>query len=154
MRERGAQDGLAQRRDAARYWAAARRAAPPEEAPAFNAGVGAEGVTEGLYDDGEDPDAGIPDDQIVQADRRDGPDPGAQTPAAAPVPGQPVPGPAAEGGATPDIPARRGRGRPRKAGGPEAPAAAADDADPEDDLDALAREMGMAVTNRGRGQAE
>jgi putative transposase len=150
MREKGAKSGLAQRKDAARYWAAATRAARPEEAPAFDAAVGAEGVSEGIYDDGEDPGAGVPDDELVGADRMPGALPADPMPRAGGPPGgdgaDPDPAePAPDAVAPADVPVRRGR--PRKAAPAPTPA------DPDEDLDALARKLGMTVSNKGREQA-
>lgn len=123
MDAHGRQGGLANRREAARYWEAIKRAHEPEEAPAFDTVRSASPITDGLY---EEAPPGGPDDAEVVAEEM--PD---------------IPAPA--------IPPRR-RGRLRRVpetlvvapGGAATPAATAPDAG-EDDLDAAARRMGMTA---------
>lgn len=123
MDAHGRQGGLANRRDAARYWEAIKRAHEPEEAPAFDTVRSASPITDGLYE--EMLPAGPDDAEVVAEETPD------------------IPAPA--------MPPRR-RGRPRRVpetpvvapGGAAATAAAASDAG-EDDLDAAARRMGMTA---------
>ena len=126
MDAHGRQGGLANRRDAARYWEAIKRAHEPEEAPAFDKVRSASPITDGLYDE-----AALHEPYDAEV-------------AAAVVPEVP------DAPAPPTPPTRRGR--PRRVpgtpvvtpGGAGLPAAAMPDVN-EDDLDAAARRMGMTA---------
>ena len=130
MRARGAATGLANRRDAARFWEALTKARTPEEPPAFDTAASARTVTDGLFAEFTDPQEDVP-----------------------------APEPEADDGIPVREPETRQRKRPRKGAGraagtvaDEAADPAPDAAMPADDLDAIALGMGMTVRRNGEAR--
>lgn len=130
MDAHGRQGGMANRKEAARYWEAIVRAREPEDAPAFDVARSASAITEGLYDEANPFDQTTADVPLAEE--------------AAPPEGE-APGPEEA-----PVPPRKPRGRRSQA----APPPGAPDPDPgpgedkpfgDDDLEAAARLLGMTV---------
>jgi putative transposase len=129
MRERGAANGMANRRDAARYWEALTKARPPEEPPAFDTVASARGVTNGLFGDGFELEAEAP--TLVPA----------------------VPDAEPDGAPRPKRDRKAKEKRPDGDGAPPPGEPAAPAAEDGEDLVSFARTLGMSVRkNSDRGQ--
>lgn len=135
VRGRGGDGGMANRKKAAAYWDKLTKAKRPEEAPMFDPVASAQGIADDLFEEtAADGDGDLPPWTEAAAP---GVPPAA--PAVAPAPAA-APEPAAG-------PAPRKPGRPRKPVPLPAAEPAAEDGG-EDDLEQLARSLGMNATKK------
>lgn len=126
MRARGAATGLANRRDAARFWESLTKARTPEEPSAFDTAASGRTVTDGLFTELPNPHENVPEREL-EAD--DGEHEGERR-----------------------KPPRKRAGRRAGTVADEAADQVPDAATPGDDLDAIALGMGMTVRRNGEAR--